>query len=165
MTNVIERTLHLSEQISVTGLIATSPRHLVTQEGLPITSFRLASAQRRFDKSQNKWIDADTNWFTVSVFRQLAINAAQSLAKGDRVVLHGRLRVRDWDNGERSGTTVEIEADSLGQDLNWGVSQFTRTLMTLDLPSEADSQPEVAAEAATELEEPKSKQSKTSRIS
>lgn len=138
----------MSEQISVTGLIATTPRHLVTQEGLPITSFRLASAQRRFDKGQNKWIDADTNWFTVSVFRQLAINAAQSLSKGDRVVLHGRLRVRDWDNGERSGTTVEIEADALGQDLNWGVSQFTRTL----LAAEFSVDPEAAAE------EPKSKQ-------
>ena len=125
----------MSEQLSVTGLIATTPRHLVTPEGLPITSFRLASAQRRFDKSQNKWIDADTNWYTVSVFRQLAINVAQSLSKGDRVVLQGRLRVRDWDNGERSGTTIEIEADAVGQDLNWGVSQFTRTLMMAAMPN------------------------------
>ena len=131
----------MSEQISVTGLIATTPRHLVTPEGLPITSFRLASAQRRFDKNQNKWIDADTNWFTISVFRQLAINAAQSLSKGDRVVLHGRLRVRDSDNGERSGTTIEIEADALGQDLNWGVSQFTRTLLVAELNVEPESEP------------------------
>jgi single-strand DNA-binding protein len=155
----------MSEQISVTGLIATTPRHLVTQEGLPITSFRLASAQRRFDKNQNKWIDADTNWFTVSVFRQLAINAAQSLSKGDRVVLHGRLRVRDWDNGERSGTTVEIEADSLGQDLNWGVSQFTRTLMTLDLPGDLESPADSATPSEAESEEPKAKSAKTGRIS
>lgn len=138
----------MSEQIAVTGLIATAPRHLVTQEGLPITSFRLASAQRRFDKTQNKWIDADTNWFTVSVFRQLAINAAQSLSKGDRVVLHGRLRVRDWDNGERSGTTVEIEADSLGQDLNWGVSQFTRTLVAADFVANSESEAEVESLSA-----------------
>lgn len=155
----------MSEQISVTGLIATTPRHLVTQEGLPITSFRLASAQRRFDKNQNKWIDADTNWFTVSVFRQLAINAAQSLSKGDRVVLHGKLRVRDWDNGERSGTTVEIEADSLGQDLNWGVSQFTRTLMSLDLTGDAESPAEPATPSEAESEEPKTKPPKSGRIS
>lgn len=155
----------MSEQVSVTGLIATTPRHLVTQEGLPITSFRLASAQRRFDKNQNKWIDADTNWFTVSVFRQLAINAAQSLSKGDRVVLHGRLRVRDWDNGERSGTTVEIEADSLGQDLNWGVSQFTRTLMTLDLPGDLEAPADPATPSEAESEEPKTKPAKSGRIS
>ncbi|MEY4741849.1 MAG: hypothetical protein RL672_599, partial [Actinomycetota bacterium] len=47
----------MSEMLSVAGLVATTPRHLVTQDGLPITSFRLASSQRRFDRAQNKWID------------------------------------------------------------------------------------------------------------
>jgi single-strand DNA-binding protein len=104
----------MSELLSVTGLVATTPRHLVTQDGLPITSFRLASSQRRFDRSQNRWIDGETNWFTVTAFRQLAINSSSSVNKGDRIVVAGKLRVRDWDNGERAGTSVEIEADSIG---------------------------------------------------
>jgi single-strand DNA-binding protein len=119
----------MSELLSVTGLVATTPRHLVTQDGLPITSFRLASSQRRFDRSQNKWIDAETNWFTITGFRQLAINASTSISKGDRIVVTGKLRVRDWDNGERAGTSVEIEADSIGHDLSWGSAKFTRTVL------------------------------------
>ena len=119
----------MSENITVAGLVATTPRHLITQDGLPITSFRLASSHRKFDREQNKWVDGETNWFTVTVFRQLAINASTSIAKGERVVATGKLRVRDWDNGERAGTSVEIEADHLGHDLFWGTSSFTRTVL------------------------------------
>ena len=126
----------MSEIISVTGLVATTPRHLVTQDGLPITSFRLASAQRRFDRQQNKWIDGETNWYTVSAFRQLAINSAGSIAKGDRVTVTGKLKVRDWDNGERAGTSVEIEADTMGHDLTWGSSVFTRTVLVREAEPE-----------------------------
>jgi single-strand DNA-binding protein len=133
----------MSELLSVTGLVATTPRHLVTQDGLPITSFRLASSQRRFDRSQNRWIDGETNWFTVTAFRQLAINSSSSVNKGDRIVVAGKLRVRDWDNGERAGTSVEIEADSIGHDLSWGSSVFTRTVLV----RETEDDPEEDGEA------------------
>lgn len=119
----------MSDQVTVVGLVATTPRHLVTQDGLPITSFRLASSHRKFDRKENKWVDGETNWFTVTAFRQLAINSAGSVAKGDRVIVSGKLRVRDWDNGERAGTSVEIEADGLGHDMSWGSSVFTRTVL------------------------------------
>jgi single-strand DNA-binding protein len=128
----------MSEALSVTGLVATTPRHLVTQDGLPITSFRLASSQRRFDRNQNKWIDGETNWFTVTAFRQLAINSSSSINKGDRVAVNGKLRVRDWDNGERAGTSVEIEADSMGHDLSWGNSVFTRTVLVREPELDGD---------------------------
>ncbi len=68
------------------------------------------------------------NWYTITTFRQLADNAALSVKKGERVFLTGRLRIREWESGERSGTTVEIEAESLGHDLSWGTSSFTRVL-------------------------------------
>lgn len=118
----------MSDIITVTGLIATTPRHVVTSEGLPITSFRLASSQRRYDRATEKWVDASTNWYTVTAFRQLAINAVPSVSKGDRVVVSGRLRVRDWQNDDRTGTNVEIEAESIGHDLFWGTAVFTRTV-------------------------------------
>jgi single-strand DNA-binding protein len=98
----------------------------VTSEGLPITSFRLASSQRRFDKATDKWVDASTNWYTVTSFRQLAINAVPSLSKGDRIVVSGRVRIRDWQTDDRTGTNVEIEAETLGHDLFWGTAVFTR---------------------------------------
>lgn len=116
--------------ITVTGLVATVPRHLVTTEGLPITSFRLASTQRRFDRSQERWIDGETNWYTITGFRQLAINVAASVKKGDRVVITGKLKIREWENGDRTGTTIEIDAEALGHDLMWGSSSFTRSVAT-----------------------------------
>lgn len=122
----------MSEQISVTGLVATTPRHLVTAEGLPITSFRLASSTRRFDRTQNKWVDGETNWYTITAFKQLAINSAGSVNKGDRIMVQGILRIRDWDNGERAGTSVEVEASAMGHDLTWGSSVFTRTVLVRD---------------------------------
>mgnify|MGYP001330024972 CR=1 FL=1 len=51
----------MSDHITVTGLIATAPRHIVTSEGLAITSFRLASSQRRFDRGRSEWVDGETN--------------------------------------------------------------------------------------------------------
>ena len=138
----------MSELITVAGLVATTPRHLVTQDGLPITSFRLAASHRRFDRNTSKWVDGETNWFTVTAFRQLAINAAGSVSKGDRVLIAGKLRVRDWDNGERAGTSVEIELDSMGHDLTWGSSVFTRTVLV----REGDPAEEVEAEEQPEPE-------------
>lgn len=118
----------MSDLISVTGVVATPPRHLVTREGLPITTFRLASTQRRYDRGEGKWVDGETNWFTVTSFRQLATNVVGSIEKGQRVVVAGRLRVREWQNDEKRGTSVEIDADSLGHDLSWGTAVFTRTI-------------------------------------
>jgi single-strand DNA-binding protein len=134
----------MTDTITLTGLVATTPRHLVTGEGLPITSFRLASTQRRYDRGAQKWIDADTNWFTVTCFRQLAINAVGSIAKGQRIVVTGRLRIRDWESGDRAGTTVEIDADALGHDLAWGSSVFTRSV-SARVASDADPSSEGAA--------------------
>jgi single-strand DNA-binding protein len=102
----------------------------------------LASSQRRFDRNQNKWIDGETNWFTVTAFRQLAINSAGSINKGDRLVVAGKLRVRDWDNGERAGTSVEVEADSLGHDMTWGSSVFTRTVLVRETEPDPESEPD-----------------------
>ena len=118
----------MDQMITTTGLVATTPRHLVTADGLEITSFRLASSVRKFDRTSNRWIDAETNWYTITAFRTLAVNVATSVSKGDRVILSGRVRVRDWDNGERSGTSVEIEAETIGHDLTYGNSTFTRTV-------------------------------------
>lgn len=116
----------MSDNITITGLIATTPRHIVTAEGTPITSFRLASSQRRFDKTTSKWVDSSTNWYTVTAFRQLAINCVPSLSKGERIIVSGRVRVRDWESDERTGTTVEIEAETIGHDLFWSTAVATR---------------------------------------
>ncbi|MGK0720652.1 single-stranded DNA-binding protein [Leucobacter sp. W1478] len=116
----------MSNIVTVVGTIATEPRALTTQSGIALCSFRLASSERRFDREKNGWVDGETNWFTVTAFRGLALNARDSFHKGDRVVVNGRLRIRSWERDDRSGTSVEIEADALGHDLRWGVSQFSK---------------------------------------
>jgi single-strand DNA-binding protein len=117
----------MNDTIMVRGLVATTPRHIVTSDGLAITSFRLATSQRRYDKVEKRWIDTDTNWYTISCFRSLAKNVAASVEKGSRVVVVGNLRIRDWENTDRSGTTVELEAETIGHDLFWGTTAYTRT--------------------------------------
>ena len=124
--------------VAVAGLVATTPRHLITLDGLPITSFRLASPTRTFDKSKGVWVDGATNWYTITAFHKLAINIAGSVNKGERVIVMGGLFVRDWDNGERAGTSVEIQAESIGHDLAWGTSVFTRTELTRDTSMDDD---------------------------
>lgn len=128
----------MTDTITLAGLVATTPRHLTTSEGLAITSFRLASSQRRFDRPTNRWVDGDTNWYTVSSFRALAENVAVSVNKGDRVIVTGKLRIRDWENTDRSGTTVEVEAETLGHDLVWGIATYTRNSSSQEASSVAE---------------------------
>lgn len=131
----------MSDTITITGLVATTPRHLVTSTGLPITSFRLASTQRRYDNASQSWIDGDTNWYTVTCFRTLALHAHESINKGDRVMVSGKLRIREWEAGEKTGTTVDIEAETLGHDLLWGTAKFTRTLSHAPTEREEEAPP------------------------
>ena len=116
----------MTDNITVTGVVGGDPRVHLTNQGLPITSFRLASTRRFFDREKGTWENGETNWYTVSTFRQLAKNAAVSIRRGDRVVVHGRLRLRAWESGEKRGTAIEIDADSVGHDLAWGTTSLTR---------------------------------------
>ena len=116
----------MTDSITVTGVVGTDPNLHVTTQGLAITSFRLASTRRYFDRAKGSWEDGETNWYTISTFRQLAQNTVASIRKGERVVVHGRLRLRAWENGEKSGMAVEIEADTIGHDLTWGTTVLTK---------------------------------------
>lgn len=117
----------MSQHITVRGFVATDPTIRNAQAGFPVGNFRLAATDRRFDREQNAWVDGNTNWFTVNLFRSLAQNAFTSLQKGQPVVVTGRLKVRPWETEERSGTAVEIEADTIGHDLSLGTATFQRS--------------------------------------
>jgi single-strand DNA-binding protein len=117
----------MSEHITVRGFVATDPQIRMAQAGFSVGNFRLAATDRRFDREANAWVDGQTNWFTVNMFRGLALNAGASLAKGMPVIVTGRLKVRPWEAGDRSGTAVEIEADSIGHDLTLGTARFSRS--------------------------------------
>lgn len=129
----------MSDTITITGNIATDPELKRTPAGVAITTFRVASTQRRFDRATGQWIDGGTNWYTVSTFRSLADHAFHSLRKGHRVLLTGRLRLRQWDTGVKQGTSIEIEADAIGHDLLWGTTRFEKDAPpTTTVPVEGD---------------------------
>jgi single-strand DNA-binding protein len=102
-------------------------------------SFRLASSERKYDYSKKRWIDGQTNWYTITLHNQIAVNAHASINKGDRIIVLGNLLILDWDNGERAGTSIEIEAEAIGHDLAWGTGVFTRTVLVKD-PKQDDAE-------------------------
>lgn len=116
----------MSDTITITGNVATQPEFKRIPSGVSVTTFRLASTQRRFDRPTGTWIDTGTNWYTVSTFRSLADHAFASLNKGDRVLLTGRLKLLTWENEKGKGMTVEIDADAIGHDLLWGTTRFQK---------------------------------------
>jgi single-strand DNA-binding protein len=93
----------MSDAITIIGLVTTRPRHIIASGGLAISSFRLASTQRRCDTAAEKWIDGETDWYTATCFRQFATQVAESVNKSDRIVVVGKLRVREWEAEVHSG--------------------------------------------------------------
>lgn len=137
----------MSQHISVIGQVATEPKLFAPEGGVQFCTFRLACTERRFDSQKNEWVDAETNWFTINSFRTLATHAKESFAKGDRVIVSGRLRIRNWEKEEKRGTSVEIDIDGIGHDVRWGVSSFTKRVgaATQTSMAERTEQPEDAA--------------------
>ncbi|MGW9405487.1 single-stranded DNA-binding protein [Arthrobacter sp. NPDC055585] len=119
----------MNDTITLRGFVATEVRTNTADSGLAVAGFRMCTTERRFDRETGLWLDGHTNWYSISMFRQLATNAGASIHKGDRVIVTGRLRVRQWatDSG-RSGTSVDIDADAVGHDLMWGTANFRRSI-------------------------------------
>jgi len=114
----------MSDHITVIGNIATSPERRRTAAGDTVISFRLATNARYLDSRSGAWADGPTNFYTVSAYRRLAEHALDSLHLGERVIVSGKLRLREWESGEKKGVAPEIDADALGHDLKWGTSVF-----------------------------------------
>ena len=114
--------------ITVQGNVGSDVRQVVTAKGAVLTSFRLASTPRSPDRETGEWVDGTTTWYSVVAWRNLADNIASSLTKGDPVLVHGRLRTVAWERDGRSGETLEIEALSVGPDLNRGRATYRRVL-------------------------------------
>ena len=111
---------------TVIGNAVTDVSLRTTTTGVSVASFRIASNPRRFDKATNSWIEQETNFLTITAWSQLAENVALSVHKGQSLVVSGKLKVRQWQDGEKNGTSVEIDAVSIGHDLNRGTSELTK---------------------------------------
>jgi single-strand DNA-binding protein len=112
--------------VTITGNLTDDPELRFTPTGTAVANFRLAVTARV--KDGEDWRDGDTSYFRVNVWRQLAEHVADSLAKGDRAVVIGRLRSRSWETpeGERR-SVVEVEADEVAPSLRWAIAKPDRT--------------------------------------
>jgi single-strand DNA-binding protein len=111
---------------TVIGNAVTDVSLRVTSAGTSVASFRIASNSRRFDKSTSSWIDQEPSYLSITAWSQLAENVALSVHKGQPLVVTGKLKVRQWQDADKSGTSVEIDAIAIGHDLNRGTSEFTK---------------------------------------
>ena len=113
----------MNDTITIVGTVGTDPEKKV-RNGVPITTFRVASKERRFDRATGSWVDGESNWYTVSAYRRLAEHVFESVHRRERVVLTGRLKIRNWDTGEKRGTSVDIDIEAIGHDLLFGTTTF-----------------------------------------
>lgn len=116
----------MSDHITLVGNIVGDIEQRATRAGGSVAAFRLAVGERRLDKERGEWVDAHTNFYSISVFGELGANALRSLRKGERVVLSGRLRLREWETETKRGVSADVVADAIGHDLRWGTSRFDR---------------------------------------
>ncbi len=104
--------------VTLVGNLVEDPRFSISDQGLARVRFRVASTSRRFDRATDAWIDGDTLFLTVIGWRSLAEHCHDSLRKGDRVVVFGRLRRREWTTADgQARAQLEIDADAVGPDL------------------------------------------------
>lgn len=113
--------------VTVVGWAATTPRE-ITGDGVPYTSFRVATTPRWFDSRVGAWTDGRTEWITVKAFRDVALNVGSSIRKGDPVLATGRLRTEEWQGESGPRTSLVLDVTALGHDLTRGRAAFTRTV-------------------------------------
>jgi single-strand DNA-binding protein len=111
---------------TIVGNLVEDPEVRFTQTGVAVANLRVAVTQRV--QQEGQWRDGETSFFKVNVWRGQAENLAESLRKGDRVMVTGRLRQRSWESpeGEKRSVT-ELEADEVGASLKWATAKVERT--------------------------------------
>ena len=114
--------------ITVVGNLVDDPELRFTPSGAAVANFRLASTPRTYDRQSGEWKDGETLWLGCSVWRQAAENVAESLTKGTRVLVQGRLKSRQYETREGEKRTVfEIDVDEIGPSLRSATAKVNKT--------------------------------------
>ena len=127
--------------LTIQGWIATPPKTVVSRNNTDILSFRLATTSRYYDRSEGKWADRPTQWFTVRVFRAAAVLMERSLAKGQPVIVVGHLRTNEWESSSGPRTDLVIDAQTIGHDLTRGIADFHRAVVDAETSKVKDVTP------------------------
>ena len=113
--------------ITVVGNLTSDPELRFTPSGQAVANFTVASTTRILDKTTNEWKDGDTVFLRCSVWRQYAENVAESLTRGMRVIVSGRLKVRQYETREGGkGTSVECDVDDVGPALRYATAKVSK---------------------------------------
>jgi single-strand DNA-binding protein len=113
--------------ITVVGNLTADPELRFTQSGAAVASFTVASTPRTFDKASGEWKDGEALFLRCNVWRQVAENVAESLTRGSRVLVTGRLRQRSFETKEGEKRTVmELEVDEIGPSLRYATAKVNK---------------------------------------
>ncbi|HEY3738031.1 MAG TPA: single-stranded DNA-binding protein [Jatrophihabitans sp.] len=112
--------------MTLVGNVVDDPTVRVTGGGHKVANFRMASTPRRFDREQGRWVDGITFFVTVTAWRNLADGVEASIQKGQPVIVMGRYQTRTYEVGETTRVAHELEAISVGHDLNRGSTEFRK---------------------------------------
>lgn len=113
--------------LTLVGNLTADPELRYTQSGTAVCNFTVAQTPRQYDKNSNQYVDGNPLFMPCNVWKKAAENASQSLAKGMRVIVVGRLRQRSWEDRDgNKRTTYEVEVDSFGPELTWATTTVTR---------------------------------------
>lgn len=113
--------------ITIVGNLCGDPELRFLSSGVAVASFTVASTPRTFDKTTNEWKDGEALFIRCSVWRDVAEQVAESLTKGMRVIVSGRLKVRSWEDKDGSKrTSVECDVDEVGPSLRYATAKVTR---------------------------------------
>jgi single-strand DNA-binding protein len=143
-------------QMTIVGNLVESPKLRKTKSGHYVANFRIASTPRRYDREKGAWVDGATLFVTVTCWRALGENVAQSLQKGQPVVVTGRYYQREYERDEALRTAYELEASAVGHDLTRGVAHFEKVFrpsLTTEIPIDADGIPEDQTDHYLDLED------------
>ena len=114
--------------ITLIGNLTSDPELRFTPNGAAVANFTVASTPRTFDRQTNEWRDGDSMFINCSVWRQYAENVAESLSKGTRVIVSGRLKSRSYETKEgEKRTVVELDVDEVGPSLRYASAKVTKT--------------------------------------
>jgi single-strand DNA-binding protein len=114
--------------ITIIGNLTNDPELRFTPSGAAVANFTVASTPRTFDRNSNEWKDGETLFMRCSVWREAAENVAESLTRGARVIVSGRLRSRTYDTKEgEKRTVVELEVDEVGPSLRYATTKVSKT--------------------------------------
>jgi single-strand DNA-binding protein len=113
--------------VTIIGNLTNDPELRFTPSGAAVASFTVASSSRVLDKQTNEWKDGDTTFLRCNVWRQYAENVAESLQRGMRVIVNGRLKQRSYETKEGEKRTVyEVEVDDVGPALRYATAKVTK---------------------------------------